>query len=367
MSEMSEVKPSGVEKFLTYAIVAASSGVMLYICYRSFIMLGFWALLKTLGVTFIAIGLLKPVLWASKWFRDFIKPDIYFTHGVRDAFDKRIFWMVGPQFGAVSIYTLFAVMFISGAAGILEKEKSSSPVVEVAKRVDVDRTTDANSRIAAPESNQNSQPSVVPVPAAPETVLPQASEPVPAGNQSTTKFELIAPVVAQKVLSEMLNNAQSAFKLSQLKAEVEALPKPQQGDRKTARKLNDAGLQLLKEENYDAALESLNKATTVDEADVEIKNNLVYALIKAKKYEQAEIKCGELLAVAPGRSSAWANLAEIYAGTSRDAAASEALIVAFQFSSNKDRTLTFLMEHIADISNPLNAAAKSALTKIEKL
>ena len=31
MSEMSEVKPSGVEKFLTYAIVAASSGVMLYI------------------------------------------------------------------------------------------------------------------------------------------------------------------------------------------------------------------------------------------------------------------------------------------------------------------------------------------------
>ena len=63
MSEMSEVKPSGVEKFLTYAIVAASSGVMLYICYRSFIMLGFWALLKTLGVTFIAIGLLKPVLW----------------------------------------------------------------------------------------------------------------------------------------------------------------------------------------------------------------------------------------------------------------------------------------------------------------
>lgn len=86
MSEMSEVKPSGLEKFLTYAIVAASIGAMLFICYRSFMTLGFWALLKSLGVTVIAIGLLKPVLWVSKWFRDFIKPDIYFTHGASDAF-----------------------------------------------------------------------------------------------------------------------------------------------------------------------------------------------------------------------------------------------------------------------------------------
>ena len=35
--------------------------------------------------------------------------------------------------------------------------------------------------------------------------------------------------------------------------------------------------------------------------------------------------------------------------------------------SGVEKFLTFLMEHIADISNPLNAAAKSALTKIEKL
>ena len=367
MSEISEVKPSGLEKFLTYAIVAASIGAMLFICYHSFMALGFWALLKSLGVTVIAIGLLKPVLWVSKWFRDFIKPDIYFTHGASDAFNKRIYWMVGPQFGAVSIYTLFAVMFISSAAGALDKEKSSASTVEAAKSVDVDRTSDANSRSTVPESNQNSQPSGVPVAAAPETVPPQASEPAPAGSQSTTKFELIAPVVAQKVLSEMLNSAQSAFKLSQLKAEVEALPKPQQGDRKTARKLNDAGLQLLKEDKYDAALESLKKAASVDEADVEIRNNLVYALLKAKKYDEAEVKCGELLAFAPGRSSAWANLAEIYASTSRNAAASEALVVAFQFSSNKDRTLTFLKERIEDVASPLNEAAKLAMLKIVKL
>jgi len=146
---------------------------------------------------------------------------------------------------------------------------------------------------------------------------------------------------------------------------LEQLTKPLPGDRKAARTLNERGLQALKVDAYLPAIEFFKQAISADGADVEVRNNYVYALAKAKKTTEAEREAGILLAYAPGRSSGWANLGEIYANKGQAKLASLALIVAFQFSNNKDKTLTFLKETSAATDNPVFAqGAKMALDKL---
>ena len=74
-----------------------------------------------------------------------------------------------------------------------------------------------------------------------------------------------------------------------------------------------------------------------------------------------------MLTISPGRSSAWANLAEIYAIKNNSEEAVAALVLAFQFSSNKDRTINFLNDRAADTTSPLQATAKKTIDVIQKL
>ena len=106
---------------------------------------------------------------------------------------------------------------------------------------------------------------------------------------------------------------------------------------------------------------TFKSAIGTDPADVEILNNYVYALIKAKRLQDAESEAGRLLTISPGRSSAWANLAEVYAIKNKNEEAVAALVLAFQFSSNKDRTVTFLNERAGDANSPLQATARKTI------
>lgn len=184
---------------------------------------------------------------------------------------------------------------------------------------------------------------------------------------NATNFVVVAPDESKQLLSAMLQNATSAFKISEFKGKIEAFSKPTTGDRKAARKLNEQGLAALKAEEYIQALAALKSAVSTDPADVEVLNNYVYALIKAKRLPEAESEGGRLLTISPGRSSAWANLAEIYALNNKNDEAVAALILAFQFSSNKDRTVTFLNERSADGNSPMQATSKRALDIIQKM
>lgn len=185
--------------------------------------------------------------------------------------------------------------------------------------------------------------------------------------QSSALKPIHAPAAARDGLTEMLRNAKSAYKISEIKAQIELLPKPVAGDRRVARKLNDDALAELKVANHATAAETFKKALESDPADIEIRNNYLYALIKAKKYSEAEPVAGELLAISPGRSSAWANLAELYSQTNRNDESIAALVLAFQFSSNKDRTLTFLNENIGNENSPLHKQSSQALQIIKTL
>ena len=178
---------------------------------------------------------------------------------------------------------------------------------------------------------------------------------------------MVAPEESKQLLTGMLQQATSAFKISEIKGKIEAFPKPETGDRKTARKLNEQGLMALKSDDFPQALAVLKNASATDPADVEILNNYVYTLIKANRLQDAELEAGRLLTISPGRSSAWANLAEIYAIKNNSEEAVAALVLAFQFSSNKDRTINFLNDRAADTTSPLQATAKKTIDVIQKL
>jgi len=217
-------------------------------------------------------------------------------------------------------------------------------------------------------SRNNSEPSGTTSTASPIAAPVAIPEPTSKEDQIAIvpiDFSVDAPGEARKVLTSMIVNAMNPMRLAEYKGILEALPKPVTGDRKTARALNEKGLQFFKEEKYLDAIEIFKQALDTDEADIEIRNNYVFALAKAKKNADAEKEAGVLLTYAPGRTSAWANLAEIYSNKGDTNLASLALIVSFQFSNNKDKTLTFLKEKSEAVDEPAFAeSAKLALNKL---
>jgi Tfp pilus assembly protein PilF len=222
----------------------------------------------------------------------------------------------------------------------------------------------------APLVSQTIAPTVATAPAETSTPAPatEANASIEKSVKDQVKLEdVVAPAEAKPILSAMLKQATSSFQLAELKNQLESLPKPQLGDRKTARKMNDQALVLFKAGQFDEASEIFRQALAADLSDVEIKNNYVFSMTKAGKLGPAETLAGELLMNNPGRSSAWANLAEIYSLQGKNEESARALVIAFQFSSNKDKTLNFLREKLDDDGSILKIPATKAIELIEKL
>ncbi len=140
--------------------------------------------------------------------------------------------------------------------------------------------------------------------------------------------------------------------LNALKEQIEALPKPARGDRKTARAANDAGLAALKAMQFEQAKKYFLSATQADPADIEIAGNLGFAALNARDFKQAMKGLSAALALAPGRSSAWVTLAEYFAvqGQQQQAVACYALI--YHFSKDQDKTRSFLQKWATESEEP---------------
>lgn len=258
---------------------------------------------------------------------------------------------------------------------IAAKEQASSRFQDetaTAQKAAAEYVARAKSVAASTQSQTTQETS--PVPISPSSVNTTALAPVgglPIAPRRqiaiSSGFMVVAPEESRLLLTAMLQQSTSAFKISEIKGKIEAIEKPINGDRKAARKLNEQGLAALRSDDFAHAVSALKYATTTDPSDVEILNNYVYALIKAKRLLDAESEAGYLLTFSPGRSSAWANLAEIYAIKNNNEEAVAALVLAFQFSSNKDRTMKFLNERSIDFASPLQAPAKNAIDVIQKM
>ena len=124
-----------------------------------------------------------------------------------------------------------------------------------------------------------------------------------------------------------------------IKSQAQAIP---QGDRKASRAANSEGLTLLKTGDFMGAIEAFIRGANSDPADIEVRNNLGYALLKAHKNTEAASILTALLAQVPDRTSAWTNFSESMVANPNVSTA--ALKIGVRFSANREKTLGFLRQ-----------------------
>ncbi|MES2951010.1 MAG: tetratricopeptide repeat protein [Pseudomonadota bacterium] len=149
------------------------------------------------------------------------------------------------------------------------------------------------------------------------------------------------------------------------KTEIEEMPYPVRGDRRVARKLNTSALEKFKAEQVAPALAEFEKAWQSDPSDQEISNNYGYALYRSNRLADAESKLRYTLALAPGRATAWANLAEVFGAQALPQQASQAFVMSHRFSRNPDVTRQYIEKFAASTDVPgLKEGAELALKKL---
>jgi tetratricopeptide (TPR) repeat protein len=216
-----------------------------------------------------------------------------------------------------------------------------------------------------PVSAESARPQVGAVGGA---AVPQGLGPAQVTAVQQAIVQILAAIEGNKVLTErprpgLLPSLDVAVEV------LENLPRPERGDRKKARGLLDEGLAMMRQENQAVALQLLARAHLADPRDVQIVNDLAYAELRTGRLQQSREHLQQTLAMAPRRSSAWANLAELRVTESaNDAAIADAtkyLLVAYWFSSDRQQTTNFLNEKAEQQGNPaLAAAARRALERI---
>ena len=117
--------------------------------------------------------------------------------------------------------------------------------------------------------------------------------------------------------------------------------KPQRGDRKAARALNTRGLDEFKNNNYTTAIDLLKQAAAVDPADVEIQSNLGFVALRANRKDIAVDALTNALLIDPRRTSSWIPISELYVINSNSEGGIRALLVAYEFSANKEKSIAF--------------------------
>lgn len=152
--------------------------------------------------------------------------------------------------------------------------------------------------------------------------------------------------------------------------QVDALPKPQRGDRKLARDYNKQGLDAIKSGHFDVGIDLLSKAAQADPGDVEVVSNLAYAYNQEGNFSQAEDAAITALALNPRRTSVWAPLAVTLAKEKHSNDALAAMWLAYQFSADKQKTLEFISARIVAETDPaaqeMYAQSKAWFTENKK-
>ncbi|SED25318.1 Tetratricopeptide repeat-containing protein [Burkholderia sp. WP9] len=151
---------------------------------------------------------------------------------------------------------------------------------------------------------------------------------------------------------------------------IDGFPRPTRGNRPTARKLNEEGLNALDASKPDEAIRLFSQATQADPSDQEIISNLAYAYAQSGQLAKSEDTAVLALSLNPRRTSVWAPLATTLAKEHRYDQALEAMWLAYQFSGDKAKTLIFIDSKLASESNPdaikLYTASKTWFEKNEK-
>ena len=174
---------------------------------------------------------------------------------------------------------------------------------------------------------------------------------------------------AQVQINKMLSGSRerNGAKIDDGVNALRRLQQPARGDRKIARRANGQGLQAIRQGQFVESIGFLTEAAKADPLDVEVLNNLAFALHKNGRLLESRNVALCALLLSPTRSSAWAELGTVLAQEKKEDLAVAALMLTFRFSQNQQRTRDALNGYIADKSDPLvQGAASKALYEIDR-
>lgn len=194
-------------------------------------------------------------------------------------------------------------------------------------------------------------------PVAPPATAPAAA-PAP---MASAECETLNVCVAQSLAAAKATDVDAVRKIA---SRIDALPKPDLGNKAVARQLNTAALEALKKEDFAAAVAQLRQAQKENPRDVEIAGNLGFALVKAGQPGEAQLVLQAALVLDPRRTSTWTPFAESLALGGKADDAKAALWVSFQWSGNREKSLVFYQDRAAKETNPLLNALYSHMAKV---
>lgn len=147
-------------------------------------------------------------------------------------------------------------------------------------------------------------------------------------------------IMVMRMLEYAVNDGGLSYEsqIQQTKLQIEGLPKPIKGDKKTARRINDEALLLFNNNGFESAAKKLTEANRLDPSDVEIINNLGYSYLKQGNLDLAQQSLITVLTMSPGRATAWSNLGDVLAKKGDINRAVACFSNAYRFSKNRDKT-----------------------------
>ncbi|XAG82173.1 hypothetical protein MRN14_06160 [bacterium 19NY03SH02] len=105
-----------MDRYIRYLIISfvLMFVMMLVTVFNSHVSVGFlgWLAFLVSGTLLTGTG-----AFIGRLFLDFVRPDIYLTTGAVDAFYKRLFWSIGPQFIGGLIGFMATQGFMSNVLG----------------------------------------------------------------------------------------------------------------------------------------------------------------------------------------------------------------------------------------------------------
>lgn len=167
----------------------------------------------------------------------------------------------------------------------------------------------------------------------------------------------------QRMLSQSLKNDEAGLNAS--RQQLENLPRPARQNVKEARALNQQGLDALKRNDYAAAATALQKAQELDPADIEIAGNLGYANLKLGQFKRAAHQLIYAISLAPGRTSSWFNLGQVYGALGDVEKATGAFAMTYRTSQNPAKTADFIRQALTLPEN--NETTREALKRTLEL
>ena len=115
-------------------------------------------------------------------------------------------------------------------------------------------------------------------------------------------------------------------------------------DKGVARVFNDSGIEFINKGEWQSGQVFFEMGVEANPNDAEIRNNLGFAEMRLGNRSKAQEHLVNTLLMAPSRTNAWSNLAELMADAQDPATSRAALMLAVHFSRNQRRTLEFLAD-----------------------